>query len=153
MDTNTDSSLFQLNLEPDNSPALRGAASWARVLAITGIAFGILFFAIGISFKSQQSDITWSDYGTLTELKEYNQKLRMAATIRMLSCVLTGLVFIVSSIFALSFSNRIRRALRSNDQPLLAAGFAAVRNYFAFWSVLMILMLLLAVLAGLGSVA
>ena len=43
MEQNQNTSLFQLNLDAQNSYTLRSAASWAKVLGIVGLIMGILF--------------------------------------------------------------------------------------------------------------
>jgi hypothetical protein len=77
----------------------------------------------------------------------------MAGNLGMIVYLVMGLIFIISSIFALNFSNRVSRGLRSNDQVALGSGFASVRNYFAFWSILMILMLILTIVSIASLVA
>ena len=70
----------------------------------------------------------------------------------MITYIVMGLILLISSIFALNFGNKITRALRTNDQMSLTAGFAGVRNYFAFWAILMIICLLL-MLIGVADLA
>ena len=53
---NPGTSLFQLNLDAGNSYTLRSAASWAKVLAITGIIIGVLFFAVGLLMQNAISN-------------------------------------------------------------------------------------------------
>ncbi|MGB3155894.1 MAG: hypothetical protein WBB06_14905, partial [Chitinophagaceae bacterium] len=65
--------------------------------------------------------------------------------------VFMGLIFIVSSIFALNAGNKINSGLKANDQATLNAGFAGARNYFAFWAIMIILMLLLVLISILGA--
>ena len=65
--------------------------------------------------------------------------------------ILVGLMFIISSIFALNAGNKITGGLKGNDQAMLNAGFAGARNYFAFWAIIMILTLLLMLLGIMGS--
>jgi hypothetical protein len=61
--------------------------------------------------------------------------------------VVMGLMFVVSSIFALNAGNKINAGLKANDQAALNAGFAGARNYFAFWAIIIILMLLLVLIS------
>jgi hypothetical protein len=140
-------SLFQLNLDAANSYTLRSAASWAKVLAIVGLICGILFFIFGILVQA-----TVRNYGGN---RYYNDDLRYntstIANLGMAVYIIMGLIFIISSIFALNFANKITRALRANDQYSLSSGFAGARNYFAFWAILMILFLLLMLIGVVGN--
>lgn len=143
---NPGTNLFQLNLDATNSYTLRSAASWARVLGITGIIIGLLFFAIGILV---QSALSGSSYGGDRYSGGSN---RMLANAGMVTYILMGLILVVSSIFALNFGGKISRALKTNDQASLTGGFAGVRNYFAFWAIIMIICLLLMII-GVANLA
>ena len=135
--------LFQLNVDPTASMALKGAASWAKVLAIVGIILGVLFVIFGIII---QNAINGAGY--------YGRSSGMVGSIGLVTYIICGLVMIVSSIFALNFANKISAALSANDQVALSAGFGAARNYFAFWAVICIiflLLLLITVVAALGK--
>ena len=59
------SSLFQLNVDANVGMALKGAGSWAKVLGILGILFGVGFIAIGILVQSYVNNSTYGfdDYG------------------------------------------------------------------------------------------
>lgn len=133
METNQNqgSQLFQLNIDTNATMALKGAASWAKVLAIVGFILGALFVMFGILFQTAMSRGGYrSDAGIL-------------GTSGMIVYLIFGIIIIVSSIFALNFANKISAALRSNDQASLSVGIGAVRNYFAFWAILCIIFLLL----------
>lgn len=141
-----DSSLFQLNIEPATANTLKSAATWARVLAVLGIAFGVLFIGIGVMLQqtlNKNSDL-FQDYN-------YRGNTGMLGNIGMAFYILCGILTIVGSVFALNFGNKISTALRTNDQNTLRGGVAGVRNYFAFWSILMIIGLLLMLLGLLGG--
>lgn len=141
--------MFQLNLDGYNSSTLKSAASWAKVSAIVGFIIAALFVGLGLLMQSRISQVSsgyYSDSGVSAS---------SIGNIGMVTYVFMGIVMIVSSIFALSFSNKISKALQINDQAELSAGFAAIRNYLAFWAILMIvsLLLLFISIAGLMSMA
>jgi hypothetical protein len=145
MEQNQNSSLFQLNLDAQNSYTLRSAASWAKVLGIAGMIMGLLFVIAGIIAQqalSQSSSLYRNDTGF---------SARTLGNAGLIVYVLMGLVFIISSIFALNAGNKINQGLKANDQATLNAGFAGARNYFAFWAILIILMLLLMLIGIAGS--
>lgn len=144
MEQNQNSSLFSLNLDAQNSYTLRSAASWAKVLGVVGAILGILFIILGIMVQQAVSQ-----YGGM-----YRSGGLSASAIGswgMAFYVLVGIVFILTSVFAINAGNKINTALRSNDQALLSSGFANVRNYFAFWAIIIILLLLLVLLGLLGN--
>lgn len=129
-------SLFQLNIDTNAHQTLRSASSWSKVLGIISLILGILFIFLGVLMKSAANG---------------NDRLGVDAALLgnagMVVYIILGLVMIISSAFSLNFGNKISRALRSNDQYSLAAGFAAARNFFALWAILCILFLLLFILA------
>ncbi|MBK5270661.1 MAG: hypothetical protein JJE22_06570 [Bacteroidia bacterium] len=141
-------SLFQLNLDANNSSTLRSAASWAKVLGILGIIFGVLF--LGLAFLVQNA--LSSSRGGL-EGFGYQGSTGMMANFGMGIYIGVGVLTIIGSIFALNFGNKITSALRTNDQYTLKGGFAALRNYFAFWGILMIIGLLLVIISIAGGAA
>jgi hypothetical protein len=124
--------LFQLNIDMNANMALRGAASWAKVLAIVGFIIGILFVIMGVLVQNAMSSGAY-----------YGRNSSMVGNVGMAVYIVMGLIMVIGSIFALNFSNKISSALRANDQVALAGGIGAARNYFAFWAILCIIFLLL----------
>ncbi|MEO7922968.1 MAG: hypothetical protein ABIR30_04770 [Chitinophagaceae bacterium] len=144
MEQNQSSSLFQLNLDAQNSYTLRSAASWAKVLGIVGLILGILFVILGIIVQQLVSS---SGYN----YRSSGFSASSLGNAGLAGYAIMGLIFIVSSIFALNAGNKISNGLKANDQATLNAGFAGARNYFAFWAIMIIIMLLLVLLGILGS--
>lgn len=144
MEQNQNSSLFSLNLDAQNSYTLRSAASWAKVLGVVGAILGILFIILGIMVQQAVSQ-----YGGMYRSGGFSASA--IGSWGMAFYVLVGIVFIVTSVFAINAGNKINTALRSNDQASLSSGFANVRNYFAFWAIIIILLLLLVLLGLLGN--
>lgn len=151
MEPNQNTSLFQLNLDAANSYTLRSAASWAKVLAVVGFIMAAVFVILGIMMQSMINRVTGRG---LYDEGFGRGSMQMAGTMGLIIYVIGALLYAVSSMFALNFSNKITTALKTNDQAALNAGFAGVRNYFAFWTVLMIICLLFMLigLAGIASV-
>lgn len=148
MEQNQNTSLFQLNLDAQNSYTLRSAASWAKVLGIVSLIMGILFVIFGII--AQQAISKYSDFDSY-RYKSSGFSANSLATMGLAIYVVFGLVYIISSIFALNAGNKISGGLRNNDQGMLNAGFAGARNFFAFWSILIIIGLLLVLVSLLGA--
>jgi hypothetical protein len=144
----TPTSLFQLNLDAQNSYTLRSAASWAKVLGIVGLIIGILFFIVGIMVQQVLS----SNSG-MSSYRYRNSGFSASglANAGMIVYIIMGLLMVISSIFALNAGNKINQGLKTNDQAALNAGFAGARNYFAFWAILLIIFLLLMLVGVLGN--
>lgn len=138
MEENQNTSLFSLNLDAQNSYTLRSAASWAKVLGVVGLILGILFILLGIMVQQAMSS-----YDGYSSYRTSGFSARNMGNIGLAAYVVMGLMFVVSSIFALNAGNKINAGLKANDQAALNAGFAGARNYFAFWAIIIILMLLL----------
>jgi hypothetical protein len=143
---NTSSSLFQLNLDASNAYTLRSAASWGKVLAVVGIIMGILFVIAGIMVQSVLSNYSGNSYYQ----DDLRGNTRMLANAGMVGYLIVGLIMILTSVFLLNFGNKIGRALKANDQASLSGGFAGLRNYLAFWAILMIICLLLMIISVAG---
>ena len=147
MEQNQTTSLFQLNLDAQNSYTLRSAATWAKVLGICGLIMGVLFMIAGIVAQQALSKYGGSRY--------YRNNTGLSANALgnagLVVYVVLGLIFIVSSIFALNAGNKINQGLKANDQATLNAGFAGARNYFAFWAIMMIIMLLFMLIGIMGN--
>ncbi|HEY6062655.1 MAG TPA: hypothetical protein VIV35_03545 [Chitinophagaceae bacterium] len=144
MEQNQNTSLFQLNLDAQNSYTLRSAASWGRVLGIVGIILGILFVILGIMV--QQAISRYGGYGVRGGISA-----GALGNAGMAIYLVIGLVMIISSIFALNAGSKISLALKTNDQAALNGGFAGIRNYFAIWSIVIIILLLFLLIGVLGN--
>ncbi|NOT51718.1 MAG: hypothetical protein HOP10_10630 [Chitinophagaceae bacterium] len=135
---NPTSSLFQMNLDAQNSYNLRSSASWAKVLGVVGILTGaILIIMMGITLSRIEEVDRYSRYdrNTIQEI--------FAAKTGLWIMIISGIIFIIGGVFSFNFGNRINAALKSNDQDGLNAGFAALRNYFALRGITLIIVLIL----------
>src|SRR5690349_18640088 len=131
MEQNQNSSLFQLNLDAQNSYVLRSAASWSKVLGIVGLIIGILCIIFGIIAQQTLNSYSSSyDYN----YRSSGVSTRTMGAMGLMVYAIMGLIMIITSIFAFNGGNKIIQGLKNNDQAALNAGFAGVRNYFAFWS-------------------
>lgn len=146
MEQNQGSSLFQMNLDAQNSYTLRSAASWAKILGVVGMIMGGLFIVFGIIAQQALTSSSGRYYRNDTGFSA-SALGRMGLIIY----VILGLIFIVASVFALNAGNKINQGLKTNDMGALNAGFAGARNYFAFWAVLIMLFLLLMLISIAGA--
>ena len=146
---NPTTSLFQMNLDAQNSYTLRSSASWAKVLGVAGMITGavlIILMAIAMSqlesrgYRYRRSGLggMFGDSG--------------ATKLGLWIMIITGIIFVIGGIFSFNFGNKINAALRSNDQNGLNNGFAALRNYFALRSIVVIIVLIFFLMALSSSV-
>jgi hypothetical protein len=147
MEQNPNTSLFSLNLDAQNSYTLRSAASWSKVLGVVGLILGFLFVILGIVV--QQAVSRYNGYSSYRSGGLSSSAIGNAG---MAVYMVLGLIMIVTSVFALNAGNKINQALKTNDQMALNSGFAGVRNYFAFWAVIIILILLLVLISLLTAI-
>lgn len=140
----SNTSLFQLNLDANNANTLRSAASWAKVLSVIGFIFSLLFVAIGFLVQNALNKAP----GQYEELGYRGNPGMMGnlGTAGMVVYLFMGVMTFIGSVFAFNFGGKISTALKTNDQNTLHSAFAALRNYFAYWGVLMIIGLLLMII-------
>ena len=146
------SSLFQLSVDGPGSYILRSAASWAKVLAITGFIISILFIILGVVMQAMLSKApTGRYYGE--DLGSSSKMVGAMGTMGLILYVFIGILYGISSLFAYNFASKISGAVKTNDQVMLNAGFSSARNFFAFWAILTILAVLMVLIsvAGIAS--
>ena len=138
-------SLFQMNLDAQNSYNLRTAASWAKVLGVVGIITGAIIVILMLIAMNQLQgrDYGYSRRGFGGLLGSTMGANKMGFWIMIIS----GIIFILGGVFSFGFGNKINVALRSNDQNGLNSAFASLRNYYALRSITVIIVLLFLFLA------
>lgn len=142
-------SLFQMNLDAQNSYTLRSSASWAKVLGVVGIITGaVLIILMAIAMGQLESR------GYRYRRSGFDNIFGDSAATRtgFWIMIITGIIFVIGGIFSFNFGNKISAALKSNDQNGLNNGFAALRNYFALRSIVVIIVMIILLMALSGSV-
>ncbi len=151
---NPTTSLFQMNLDAQNSYNLRSAASWGKVLGVVGVILGIIFCVLCAITLSKLDSYSGSSYryrrGGLGDMFGGSSVTETKTGLWLF--IVTGIIFILGGVFSFNFGNKINMALKSNDQQGLNQGFAALRNYYAVRSITLILILLLFLVGFAGSV-
>lgn len=128
-------SLFQLNLDVQNSYNLRSAASWAKVLGVVGIIAGAMLIILMGTVLSRTGGGRYGYRNGMDTL--------FAAKSGLWIVIIAGIIFIVGGIFSYNFGNKMNVALKTTDQNGLNDAFAALRNYFALRSITIIIVALL----------
>ncbi len=146
---NQSSSLFNLSIDAQGGATLKSAASWGRVLAITGIVIGVLMLIIG--FVAQY---TISNFEVDPQFNDmYKERTaKTAGNMALVVYVIGGVIMIISSMLVLNFSNRVINALRNMDQSLLNRSFNALKSLLILWAILGIIILLSVFVTFVGMV-
>jgi amino acid permease len=137
------SSLFEMNLDAQNSYTLRNTASWAKVLGVVSIITGGLLIILGVMAQSASRSSGYRYRRSAFDGDFSNMGLAVI--------VISALIYAASGFFALTAGNKINIGLKTNNMEALNAGFAGARNFFALWAILMIIMLLLMLLGIMGN--
>lgn len=149
MDQNQNQSLFGLTIENNTASTMSSSAQWGRVLAWCGIVMGLIFVLIGVLFQV----ILSRSAGSINRFESndgFTGSMAFAGGIGMIMYILIGGLTILGNVFLLNYANKISTAIKTNDQATLNSGFAGLRNYCAFWAIIMIIGLLFT-LIGLAS--
>lgn len=149
MDQNQNQSLFGLTIESNTASTISSSAQWGRVLAWCGIIMGVIFVLIGIVFQSLVGKST-GGMGRYESSDSFGSMAFAGGAMVMIIYVIMGLLTILGNVFLLNYANKISTAIKTNDQAALNSGFAGLRNYCAFWGIIMIIGLLF-MLIGVAS--
>ncbi|MCX6318917.1 MAG: hypothetical protein NTW29_16685 [Bacteroidetes bacterium] len=125
--------LFQIELEDIAKSHLKETARWARFLAITGIVgIGLLVvFGIGSAVYNASSSTTTNDDG--------DTYAAIAGGI--VGSLVVAALYFFPCLFLLRFSNKMDRALLSDDASLLSESLRNLKITFRYMGVLTIIML------------
>jgi hypothetical protein len=140
------SSLFQLNLDAQNSYTLRSTASWAKVLGVVSIILAGLFLILGVMAQSASRSYR---YGSYRRSSAFDAEALGGMGLAVM--VIMALIYGAGGFFALTAGNKINQGLKTNNMEALNAGFANARNFFALWAILVIISLLFMLLGILGN--
>lgn len=145
MEQNPNTSLFSLNLDAQNSYTLRSVASWAKVLGIVSIIVAALCVILGLITQQQVNRYDTYSYRSSGLGTDTLGNMGLAVMI------ITALIYGLSGMFALNAGNKITNGLKTNNMEMLNSGFAGARNFFALWTILMIIFSLVMLLGLMGN--
>ena len=139
---NDNQNLFSLSIDPVTKSYLTDIYKWTKFLAITGMVvlfLGLIAVALGAtvspSLLNAQSDGT-----VVTEVSPGTK-----ATLGIVSVVCVAIAFF-PLYFLLQFSNKMKRALVSNNQAELNESFARLKTYFKYLGIVIIIAFVIYVL-------
>ncbi|OSZ77378.1 hypothetical protein CAP36_13355 [Chitinophagaceae bacterium IBVUCB2] len=136
MDQNQNSSLFELGVSSDAKSHLGEAAKWARFLAICGMITLVLMVIFGIIASLAVSKAS-SEYEDL-----YRQQGMSTAGLgvgMMFVYILFALLYFFPCLFTLQFANKMKLALTSGDDLMLAESFRSLKKTFRYLGILTII--------------
>jgi hypothetical protein len=147
MEPNTESNLFDLQVDHEVTGYLGETARWAKFIAIIGFIccglIAIFSFFIG-SIYSSTIDRLGAGSGASTALSGGITVLYLAMAV----------VYFFPCLYLFRFAVKMQVALRSNDQPQLIQSFRNLKSCYKYMGILLIIVLGISVLAFiLGIVA
>ncbi|MCS3797090.1 DUF5362 family protein [Niastella sp. OAS944] len=126
---NSESSLFELEIDHELSGTLTNIAKWGKFIGIAGFIITGLFLIIILLLGKM--------FSALSPLGSYVSAGGAAATI---IYVIIAAMFFFPSLFVFNFSRKVHYALRNTDQQALNNAFANLKIRFMitgiFWIVL-----------------
>jgi uncharacterized membrane protein len=135
---NTETSLFELQIDHEVSSHLRETAKWAKFLSIVGFVFiglilvFVLFAGTMISSYSSSSVI--------------GAALGSGGMVQIVLLLAMIALYFFPCLFTFNFSNRMLRALRDSDQYTLIASFRQLKLCYKFVGILTLVFISLYVL-------
>jgi Family of unknown function (DUF5362) len=138
--------LFELQLDQSAINYLNEASRWSRFLSILGFIYIGLLLIIGILFGSFGNSLMPGTGG------ESEMPMRLSGVLISFLLILAAAVLFIPVLFLFNFSTKMRRALRNNDQPVLADALKNLKSFFKFYGILAIICLSLYGLAIIAAV-
>jgi hypothetical protein len=138
--------LEQLTINSASKMFLKETAKWAFFLSIMGF-IGIAFIIVlgvfsGVIFKAIPQ----------TALIPFDLSLVLTVT-----CLIVAVLYFFPAYYLLRFSNKMKRALASKDDEILAGAFEVLKSHYKFIGVFTIITLslyaLLIIVSTLGAIA
>lgn len=134
---NTESNLFELQIDHEVSSHLRETAKWAKFLSIVGfVGLGLLlvFVVIMGSVASSYS------YSPLAAALPTGGVLQIVLLLAMIA------LYFFPCLFMFQFANKMLQALRNNDQYTLVASFRQLKLCYKFIGILTLVLISIYVL-------
>jgi hypothetical protein len=133
---NDNQNLFSLSIDPVTKSYLTDIYKWTKFLAITGMVVLILGLIAVIIGTTVSADVfTSRSADTVTEMTP-----AVRATMAIVSVIAIAVAFF-PLYFLLQFSNKMKRALVSNNQEELNESFARLKTYFKYLGIITLIAL------------
>ncbi|MFL5773157.1 MAG: DUF5362 family protein [Flavisolibacter sp.] len=139
---NDNQNLFSLSIDPVTKSYLTDIYKWTKFLAITGMVvlfLGLVAVALGATVSPTLINAQ-SDGSVVTEVAPATK-----ATLAIVSVICVAIAFF-PLYFLLQFSNKMKKALVSNNQEELNESFAKLKTYFKYLGIIIIIAFVIYVL-------
>lgn len=127
--SNTESNLFELQIDHEVSSHLRETAKWAKFISIVSFVILGLIVAVVLIFGS----IAFS-YSSASPFSAAIMPSNGIAQFLMFLLIIAMIFF--PALFLLKFSNKMLQALNNNDQYTLVASFRQLKLYYKYIGIL-----------------
>jgi hypothetical protein len=142
-------SLFDLHLDQQSVNYLSEAARWSRLLSIVGFIYCVLMAVTGLFFGATMSRMV-SEAGGGTA--EGGGMLGLSGVFLSFFLILGALILFFPAYYLFSFSTKMRRASRNNDQTLLSDSLKSLKSFFKFFGIFIIIILSFYALALISAI-
>jgi hypothetical protein len=125
--------LFDLHIDQSSINYLNEAARWCRFLSIVGFIYCGLM-VIGGFFLGTIMAMMMPAMG--------NQSAALSGVMTAIlgvGIIVFSLILFFPAYFLFNFSTKMRRALRTNDQPVLSESLKNLKSFFKFYGILVII--------------
>jgi len=131
MESNMETSLFELQVDHEATIYLKEAARWAKFLAIIGFIFCGLFVLCGL-FAGSFIASMYSRIGAA-------QGAAIGGAIYSVYFIVMALLYFFPCLYTFNFAQKMQLALRSNDQSQLNQSFRNLKACYRFMGILTII--------------
>jgi len=149
MEENTNSGLFELQIDHQSSAYLNETAKWTKFLSIVGFVFCGIILLVAI-FMGSLIGSAFSRYGA-TGASGFGGIFSFVY-------IVIALLYFFPCLYLFNFSNKMKTALRNNDQEQLNTSFKNLKSCFKFLGIFTIiilgfylLVLIIGLFAGIAS--
>ena len=140
-------SILNQGLDHQTSQLLNTSASWGRMLGIVGFIMSALMIAMGVMMFRTPGNLAGAG---IDQSQMPAGAMRMAGTMGLIIYVFMGILFGIGSKFIYYFGVKTSEALRSGNTNNLHKGLSGLKNYMAFWTILMIISVLFSLIGVVG---
>ncbi|HEX7903401.1 MAG TPA: DUF5362 family protein [Chitinophagaceae bacterium] len=142
--------LFGLNVDDPIRNHLFETAKWGRFLAIVGFVICGLIVVAGIFAATSFNDLSSGGYRGRYDMYDESAGLGAIGPMVLVICIIVATLYFFPSLFLLRFSNRMKTALASDNQELLASSFQNLKIVFRYTGIMSIVFIVLYVLGQIG---
>lgn len=139
MESNTATSLFELQVDHESSTFLKEAARWAKFLSILGFIFCGIFVLIGL--------FAGTFIATMSSSMGAGPAVAMGGAFYSIIYIVIALLSFFPCLYMFNFAKKMQVALASNDQTQLNQSFRNLKAYYRFAGILAIIWLSILALA------